>query len=456
MPPLLALALCFGLMLYLFRIDSKSGDKVSGIFWFFSIWGMIVGSRSISDWLQIGTSYDISLSSGTESNPYNILTGVACVSISIYIIIKRKVDIGGIIRQNVPLAALFGYCFLSCTWSDDPFVSFRRVIFTLIDVIVVVALLSETDRISAIKKFFGRYSIFAMPLSIVMIKYFPLLGTSWNKSGEGVMWTGVCVHKNTLGAEFAVCILYYLWKWMILKDFKTMKVDLFLFGVAMYIMFNPAVKGSSTAQLSLIASIIILVFIKLFQNKIRMFTFIFYVLIGSYFLANTAVGFFFNTSILKSITLASGRDMTFTGRTYIWDAVLEEAAQNPIVGTGYGMFWTGARYQRLEAKPGVYDIKQAHNGYIETYAQIGIIGLILLIIVLVTSLNKRLNGISSDFQFNSLAIAFIIQNLLAEFFEATVLSAPSSRWVYLLLFMVQIPDKNTNTSTNNSGGRIAQ
>lgn len=400
---------------------------------------MLIGSRPISNWLQISGGDALS-STGTESNPYNLIAGFICLGFASYVIAKRKVDLAVIIQKNIFLFVLLVYCLVSCVWSDDPFVSFRRYVNMIVNIFVVIAILSEPDRISAIKKFFGRVAIFALPLSIVLIKYFPSIATDWNKTGEGMMWTGVCTHKNTLGSVLAVCILLYVWKWFILNDLKTIKADVLLCLLAAYLMFSPEVKGSSSAQQSLFVSLGILFSIKFFKNYIQKFMTIFYVLICLYFVADFSIQMVYNKNILQMVALASGRDLSFTGRTYIWDAVLEEAAQSPIVGTGYGMFWTGERLKRLIANPYVGDdIKQAHNGFVETYANLGIIGVVLLIITLFTSLNKRLKEIASNYEFNSLAIAFIVQYILAEFFEATALTASPNRWVFLLLFIISVP-----------------
>jgi exopolysaccharide production protein ExoQ len=411
---------------------------------------MLCGSRSLADWLN-GPHVTSTIVTGTESNPLNVEVGVLVFSFALYSIIKNRVSLTGVLRQNAPIVVLFAYCLVSCIWSDDTGVSFRRWVLMMIDFSIVVAILGEPNKISAIKTFFTRFAIFALPLSIVFIKYFPDMGTHWDSTGEGVMWTGVCLHKNSLGTGLAACMLFYVWKWLILKDYRTKKADILLFAIALFLMFNPEVKGSSTAQLSLFASLGVLLCIRLFQRRIRMFAVVFYVIIGSYFAVNTVTSIFFKTTILKYITLASKRDMTFTGRTFIWDAVLDEAAKSPIVGTGYGMFWTGQRLVRLSSHKGVENIYQSHNGYIETYANLGIVGLVLLIVALFTSLNRRLKGIGSDYQFNSLAVAFIVQCLLAEFFEATVLSGPSSRWMYLLLVILDVP-RNASLSQGNGYG----
>jgi O-antigen ligase len=69
---------------------------------------------------------------------------------------------------------------------------------------------------------------------------------------------------------------------------------------------------------------------------------------------------------------------TFTGRTTIWSAGLGMFAEHPIVGIGSNTFILG-----LEARGGGYHA--AHNIWVQTAAETGIIGLILLVASLATA-----------------------------------------------------------------------
>src|ERR1700721_251780 len=78
-----------------------------------------------------------------------------------------------------------------------------------------------------------------------------------------------------------------------------------------------------------------------------------------------------------------GRDPTLTGRTDIWKLVLGMTG-NPLVGTGFESFWLG---QRLAKMWSVYwwHPREAHDGYIEVFLNLGWLGVLLFSIVLITS-----------------------------------------------------------------------
>ena len=60
---------------------------------------------------------------------------------------------------------------------------------------------------------------------------------------------------------------------------------------------------------------------------------------------------------------------------------------NPIFGTGFESFWLGERPKQLE---GIFFFipNEAHNGYLETYLTLGLIGVFLLIGLFVATSGK--------------------------------------------------------------------
>jgi O-antigen ligase len=84
------------------------------------------------------------------------------------------------------------------------------------------------------------------------------------------------------------------------------------------------------------------------------------------FLAGALLTLFGGQSV---VTGALGRQSNFTGRTWIWAAVIP-AVSNPIVGDGYESFWIGpgqTKVARTLALMGWWHpetLNEAHNGYL--------------------------------------------------------------------------------------------
>jgi exopolysaccharide production protein ExoQ len=93
---------------------------------------------------------------------------------------------------------------------------------------------------------------------------------------------------------------------------------------------------------------------------------------------------------------AAGRDATFTGRTGLWETVLQEPI-NPLVGVGYANFWLGERLTRFWAMYPTSPPIQSHNGFIEVYLNLGLIGLCLIVGVLWRGLRMARSRVAASF-----------------------------------------------------------
>jgi len=86
-------------------------------------------------------------------------------------------------------------------------------------------------------------------------------------------------------------------------------------------------------------------------------------------------------------------DPTLTGRDGIWQYALGKLAENPIGGTGYGAIWQiGPQIQGDLKEMGIFLVfNEAHNGYLEITAQLGIIGIVGLLVFLAATLFNALS-----------------------------------------------------------------
>jgi exopolysaccharide production protein ExoQ len=111
-------------------------------------------------------------------------------------------------------------------------------------------------------------------------------------------------------------------------------------------------------------------------------------------------------------------DVTFTGRTLIWDFALYEIGRKLLLGWGYQSFWLiGPDAPSVVEAPGwVKTMPNAHNGYLDTMLEMGVVGFAFLIIFLSATLHAIGRVVDRDparaWLLLSLALFVIFCNLL--------------------------------------------
>ena len=77
-----------------------------------------------------------------------------------------------------------------------------------------------------------------------------------------------------------------------------------------------------------------------------------------------------------------GKDMTLTGRTGIWVAVLDSIAKRPLLGYGYQAFWLGLEGESYRVILAVsWVLAQAQNGFLDIMLEDGVAGLAIVLLV---------------------------------------------------------------------------
>ncbi|NJN01329.1 MAG: O-antigen ligase family protein [Leptolyngbyaceae cyanobacterium SL_1_1] len=137
----------------------------------------------------------------------------------------------------------------------------------------------------------------------------------------------------------------------------------------------------STSKTGLIVSLLILAILiayRFYQWKGK--ETILFLDLSAMALASTAVVVF---SFWNPIMYGLGRDPTLTGRTLIWEIVIQKIWQKPLLGYGVSAFWaTGSPYA-VEVGINVandYIPPHSHNGFLELALSIGLVGLTLFVV----------------------------------------------------------------------------
>ena len=430
LPSYLALFLTLALIAWLFRRDIRQKPDVTGALWLPLLWLVLGCSRPVSAWLNIFGLPVSGAASVEEGSPLDASFCFVLITVGLYVLIKRQVRLSEVIQNNSWLIIFLLYCFISIVWSDFAFIALKRWIKVLGHPIMALIVLTEPDPEEALTRLMKRCAYVVVPVSILFIRYFPQLGRGFTPWG-GAMNTGIADGKNQLGVD--CLILCYFFFWHLLQTWPAERstwrrnelrlIAGFLIGI--WWLFSQA--HSATSLTSFVIGALVVVFVGIRSiNKNLIGT---YMLAALVFLAAAELTFGISGRFSESL----GRGSTLTGRTGLWTALLG-LHTNPILGTGFESFWLGKRPEQLE---GLFFFipNEAHNGYLETYLTLGLVGLLLLIGLFVATFWKIRAELFRNFGMGRYRLGFLAALVLYNWTEAAFKTLNPLWFVFYLIAM---------------------
>lgn len=130
-------------------------------------------------------------------------------------------------------------------------------------------------------------------------------------------------------------------------------------------------------------------------------------------------------------------DATLTGRTDVWDFAMELIAARPLLGHGYEAVW-GTGYDGIAYKNTLGFARIAptgHNGYIDMLVHLGILGLALKTIFLLSVLASAGRLARLDPRLGWLALTIVVFVLLHNNLESDVMISSNPLSMLLMLFL---------------------
>jgi O-antigen ligase len=416
-PPFIALALCVLFMVHLFRRDARQNPNVTGALWIPFIWMLIIMSRFVTTWVLILTGINLGGTSVEEGSPVDALCSLVLIIAGMRVLYRRQVQFGVLVRQNGWIAIFFVYCFLSVLWSDDPFVSFKRWFKVLGQPIMALIILTEPDLEAAVCTFFKRLAFVVIPVSVLLIKYYPEYGRGFSFWTGQAYNQGIAPGKNQLGVDCVIVGFFYVWYTMkvwAMEKGRARRIELFYCGFFLFwSWWLMDMAQSSTSLVSCVLGIILLILMG--RRWIRLDS------IGTYIVAAVvvlAVGDYL-FQISDFFFQLVGRDRTLTDRTKVWEDCLKVPI-NPIIGVGFESFWSGTRQEMMSERwKGAWVPNEAHNGYLETYLNIGLVGLFFLAVMLFFTYWKTRRELLTNFHWGRFRTAFLFSTLVYNWTEAS-------------------------------------
>src|SRR6266487_2683892 len=169
MNPLLALFLTILFIFYLFKRDLGQQSDVSHAIWIPWLWMMILGSRFVSEWLNLGSSLQLSANDYQDGSPIDAIIFFLLLVNGLYILCKRRICWPLLFQANAWLTLYLCYCAVSILWSDFPLVAFKRWTKIMGHPLMALILLSEREPVKAVETVIERCAYILIPMSILYI-----------------------------------------------------------------------------------------------------------------------------------------------------------------------------------------------------------------------------------------------------------------------------------------------
>ena len=379
MPPYLALLLWLVLLLGLFWFDPAKEPKVSAALWVPLTFLFFMASRQPTQWLSgqvIAVDQAAMNNALEEGDPLNRTVSLVLFFLGIGILVSRSFQWGNFFRRNWVLTAYLLFALVSVLWSDFPFPAFRKWFRDLGNYVMVLVVISESFPMEALSTLLRRIGYLLIPLSVMLIKYFPDLAKQYDNWTGDSSYCGATTSKNMLGILCLVCGIYFFWdtvvRWPHRKD-KNQRRVIFVNAVLTCLTWWLLITCNSATSmtcLTIACLVILAAHTKVIQRHSKMFSVSIPVILLTYNLL------FFGLGMGNAFAGAVGRT-SLSGRPEIWQLVLSQQT-NPLLGTGYESFWLGPRLESIWSKG--WAINEAHNGYLEVYLNLGYVGLFLLLL----------------------------------------------------------------------------
>jgi len=446
MPPALALLVCTVFVIFLLRLDYKQENTVSRGLWVPTIWMLSTATKPLDIWFGIEQQGD---AEGSLVDRV-FLNGILCLVL--FLLAKRKINWSSIIKENAWLIVLISYMLVSILWSEIPYISFKRWMRELIAVVMAFVVLTEQNPSQAVQSILRRTAYILIPFSLLLVKFYPQYGVEYGRWEGELMWVGVTVQKNGIGRLCLISIFFLVWtlftRWqgreMAVSKYQT-PAEVLVTAIALWLLSGGGVSTySATAVVALIAGLV-LFFSMLWTQKHRIWIAkIWGMIIALIFIFGSVLPFFVaGGSIDTSLMSALGRNGTLTGRTDIWARLLTFFDLHPILGYGFGGFWTSTTQQI------VYGIKEAHNGYLAACLDGGVIGLLLIGMFLWSVVRKAQRAMAHASDWSMLCLGFVLMAVIHNIAEASINSFQRHLTATLLFLSVIVPVDITRKSRFN-------
>jgi exopolysaccharide production protein ExoQ len=314
------------------------------------------------------------------------------------------------------LIALSLFAMGSTAWSDSPSVSLRRGVALLLTCLFGIYIGSRFSLREQL-----RLLAYVCVICAASSFVFGLLGLGNPVEDIPGAWYGIFVHKNVLGRMMVLSILIFAISAKSESDQKARYWAASAFSVLLLLL-----SRSATSVAVLGAMLGFLAMSPLLRRSVSG-------LIKGAIAILAVLGFvaYWITQNLEYMLGLFGKDLTLTGRLQLWVLSTFMALQKPWLGHGYNAFWLGpgSESERI-LKVVQWDAPHAHNGLLELWLEIGLVGVALFMVGFMSYMGRAIAYFRHDrAPENIWPLCFLVFMFISNLTESDFLARNTIFWI---------------------------
>jgi O-antigen ligase len=354
-----------------------------------------------------------------------IIFVIMCTAIA-PLVAHRLRYVRALCARELPLTLIVAWSGISLTWALAPEIALRRWILVVVVVFLSISLcavINDSRRIHAI----ALVATGAVMLANYFVIFaFPDIALSTEE--RGTYWSGLLPHKNSAGLVSAVALIVWLFAWR--RFFPSW---LILGGASLWLAFLLQ-TGSRTSQFAFIVGAGCTILLSLSNRHLRrgaMFAILSFLGLG---LITILIGLLPAEAAVETLF----GDTTFTGRTTLWSFLVSQIYERPFRGVGIGSFWGVSQLGLLSQAGDDWFAKtfQGHNGYLDVAVTLGVVGLGLCLIFLLSPVRTLLGSNARVATAHRVYCAIWIFGLIHNCAESTLLRGDTILWILMIISII--------------------
>ncbi|WP_017651404.1 O-antigen ligase family protein [Fortiea contorta] len=330
--------------------------------------------------------------------------------------------------RDTSLILLIGVALASVYWSINPSDTaqeVRALLRSLFFSIYLAMQYTPKELIRLLSWVIG----FALILSFFASLMFPSYTISSEPDNYSA-WQGIFNHKQIFGRFLSFGSTIFISN-LIAKKGSIWNNLSWLGFIFILLIFSQSKTG-------LIAYLLVLLFLPVYKIVVQKHGRALFLLIA--LLITSLLIILISLNIENIVVGYLGKNLEFNGRTPIWTMIIDKGLERPFLGYGYNAFWTSnestfiimnswARGQEGFRTGQI--IFHAHNGFLDLFLQLGLIGVILFTYNLLLTIIRIINLLFTTRQFEYFwMLQFLVVYLIFNLSEGqTLLSTSNILWI---------------------------